>query len=187
MRQREKYYSHYYNKRKNNPQKDPNVNMYYIHADAAWDRMTKIYEGKYPYIYDDYSQLINTLERYYKGFLLTMFNNIPGYKFPLVEHHEKEPLYFLEGTHNLAKLTKHISDKFFNVSNTYTNEGLKQFNDKLYKLQKDYTDARYRTTPSKKEFSEAYEFADSQIKNLKKYQEQILSNLKEDKDIERTS
>lgn len=150
--------------------KDPMHNSYLDHARAAWQRLEMVAEGKIPYIPDDFAALINTLERFYKGFLKTM-SDLTDYELPKYPKASNDPEFFLKKDHYLKGLVCEIEKHFINISPAYTKEDKKRHYMFLIDLQKEYTKARYSTEPSVDEFLQVFKFAKLQKETVEEYLE----------------
>lgn len=163
--------------------KDPLENNYFRHANSSWKRLSMVAEKKLEYIPDDFSTLVNTLERYYKGFLKAMELHT-NYSLPRVKHHENDVEYFLKRDHYLKGLVKEIESNFINISPTYTVEQRVEHDKFLVTLQWEYTNARYTTEPSFDDFFKVYQFVSKQKDALYEYIEDRLLQRADDKTTE---
>lgn len=150
--------------------KDPMHNAYLDHAAAAWTRLIMVAEGKIPYIPDDFAALINTLERFYKGFLKTMAD-LTDYKLPQYPKSSSDPEFFLKKDHYLKGFVCEIEAHFFNISPAYTSEDKRRHYMFLIDLQKEYTKARYSSEPSQEEFLQVFNFVKMQKEKIEEYLE----------------
>lgn len=73
-------------------------------ANKAWERLEMIQNGQIPYISDDYALLVNTLERYYKGYL--------AWKIDSDSSCPVKKAYIDEIKHNLGGLFRTINDRY---------------------------------------------------------------------------
>jgi len=146
-------------------QKKPTDNAYFYHAEDAFKRMTVVNNKHIDYCFDDYSVLINTLERYYKGYIQSKLDSIPEYKIPID---------FLTRGHNIKELVEEIECNFIPLSKELDKNERnirRHFFDCLKKM---YTASRYSEYPTFTEFQELYRFVEKQ-------REIILNDLKKEK------
>lgn len=158
---------------------NPLENNYFRHADAAWERLFLVATKKLEYIPDDLSALVNTLERYYKGFLKTMAL-YTSYSLPVVKHHENDEEYFLKRDHYIKGLVKEIESNFTNLSPCTVNQKV-ELDKFLVALQWKYTNARYSTEPSFQDFLKVYQFATKQKEVLYSYLDEKILQKSEDR------
>lgn len=139
-----------------------------VHANNVWKRMNAVRNGNIPYVFDDYSTLINVLERYYKGYLQIQTKYNPGFKLPK---------NYLNCDHDLLKLVHKIEGSDFMALSAPLNQSEQAERTRFYTtLRSMYTKARYTMMPQKKDFDELYEFVKLQreliLEDLsKKYKE----------------
>lgn len=135
--------------------KNPFDNVYFYHAKDAMKRLDDIDKQKIEFYNDDYSLLINTLERFYKGFLQSKCDN-EGLVLPLG---------FLNTDHDLCKLVREIEryTPLFVVESIEDEKNKTHF---LVSLRKSYTDARYTQNYTYNDFHKLYEFVKKQVKVL---------------------
>lgn len=127
-------------------------NIFFDHAFTAWLRLKDIRDEKIPYISDDYSILINTLERFYKGFLQSKLSTNKEFTLP------KD---YLTNDHDLLKLTKKI-EKFTPLFNCKNDEERNNKNIFFRNIRKQYTSSRYSEFISKTDFDKLYDFVEAQ-------------------------
>lgn len=132
--------------------KNPFGNDYFYHTDKAWERATKIKNGEIEYIPDDFSHLIRTLERFYKGLLQSQLDNNPAYKLPDG---------FLSD-HNLEKLAKEIENNFTPLFASKTKHEKHQIKRFLIDLRSMYSAANYNEYPTFEDYKDLYTFVEIQ-------------------------
>lgn len=152
---------------KNAIKKKPTDNSYFFHAEDAWKILTEIYNGKASYCSDHYAQLINTLERYYKGFLQYKADSDPEYKL------NEELMYH---SHSLPRLVDEV-ERYIQLFHPETVRDQHEIRRFLANLTKEYTLSRYDSFISKEDFDELYDF----VKNQKEIVLQILQSKKSEK------
>lgn len=140
-------------------EKGPMDNLYFYKANASWARLTLIANGSIPYISDDYSALINTLERFYKGVLQSKLDNDDSYHLPIG---------FLTMDHNLRKLADEI-EHFLPLFVIHSVSDMRVRNNFLDSLRKAYTTARYTQDFSFEEFKNLYSFIQKQKNAIEQY------------------
>jgi hypothetical protein len=143
--------------------KSPLENNYFNHlegAEGAWNRMTKIRNGEIDYIYDDYSSLINTLERYYKGLL--------DFKVKTEKDYDLDS-DFLTKDHKLNNFVDEIEKHFCLLSRPLSKSEKSQRRNFLYKLSRAYVEARYTEYHSFDDFKKLYEFVEKQREIILEY------------------
>lgn len=136
-----------------------NDNHYLKHARDMWKRLGLVRDGSLEYCFDDYASLVNTLERFYKGFLQLQLDNNPDYVLPKG---------YLTNDHDLVKLVKKIS-AFVPLYKTETQEDYKIRNTFLLDLRKAYTQARYTVEIPYAQFCQVYDLVAEQKKILDDY------------------
>lgn len=94
-------------------------NHYFYHADEFMVRLELVYLEKVPYISPDLSNLINTLELYYKGFLYSKQEQLESYKFASPD--------FLTKDHDLFKLAEEINNNFIDLYDISARRQMRQF------------------------------------------------------------
>ena len=142
-----------------NKNSGPLNNNYLIHAKNALEVLNKV--TKDTYCYDHMSMVINTLERYYKGFLKASTDICDWYNLPDEE--------FLAVGHNLLKLVVEIKHSFSNVLPRTNWEEWQKTKDFLRDLRLEYTNSRYNTCPSYEEFKTVLEYKNDQKSRLMEY------------------
>ena len=132
--------------------KNPLNNCYFNHAEKSWDRLAKVRNGSIEYIWDDFSSLIGTLERFYKGLIQSKLDSIEAYKVP-----DK----YLRG-HCLQKYVNEIENNFTPLFAGKTNRERHQINRFLYDLETLYATSRYEEYPTFEDFKNLYTFVEIQ-------------------------
>lgn len=135
--------------------KGPFDNDYFYHAYDAMKRLEKIDDKSIEFYNDDYALLINTLERFYKGFLQSKCDN----------DNLNLPIGFLTMDHDLCKLVREIEryTPLFVVKSIEDERNKIHF---LNSLRKSYTDARYTQNYLYDDFHKLFEFVKKQQKVL---------------------
>jgi len=133
-------------------EKSPVDNQYFYHANEAWKRLTNIYEGRIDYYHDDFAILVNTLERYYKGFLQSKMDI--DNSFVVAED-------LMEHSHDLVGLVREI-EHFTSLSVPLNRQ--EQIDRRIFlcDLRREYTNARYVSDPSLDDFKKVYKFVENQ-------------------------
>ena len=134
-------------------EKKPTDNAYFYKAEQAWNRLTDIKNNKIDYIDDDYSMLINTLERFYKGLLQSKLDNKEGYSLPPG---------FMTADHDFIKIVDEIERNFTSLYNIETQSDYRDRNNFLKDLRHSYTSSRYNENPKKEDFDKLYDVVKSQ-------------------------
>lgn len=105
------------------------------------------------YCSDYAAQLANTLERFYKGFILYAEQNIPTMTIPYYTNSFGENVSLIDHSHNLIRLKTYLHKQFpgyFHLRDSL--EQQKQYKN-LARLTHIYTDSRYTEFVPYKEFS----------------------------------
>ena len=137
-------------------QKIPNTpkgNNFFDHAEKSFRQCEKYYSGEYEFCSDNVAQIINVLERYYKGYLEVTFKE-RGCPIPKEE---------LEMDHHLYKYAKMITDNgLIPLIDTSCHEKINESRVFYRELQNLYIDSRYKTTCSFEDFKKIFEFVSTQ-------------------------
>ena len=131
-------------------------NHYFYHADEFMARLELVYLEKVPYISPDLSNLINTLELYYKGFLYSKQEQLESYKFASPD--------FLKKDHDLFKFAEDINNNFIDLYDISARRQMRQF---YLDLKHKYTSNRYTDYSTIDDFKQLYVYVKSQEKILK--------------------
>jgi len=142
------------------PGKDPLNNPYFQHANNAWKQLRAIKGGQIKYCSDNYSMLINTLERYYKGLLQAKADNDSSFVL--------KPNY-LTCDHDLIKLANKIRKDVTEIFGATTQEEIREMKLLLFNLRKRYTSCRYSEFATFAEFLELYKFVELQREIILEY------------------
>lgn len=126
----------------------PTDNLYFSKAEQAWERLTEIRNGNIQFIDDDYSMLINTMERFYKGYIQSKIDNDKSYS---IEEG------FLTCDHNLVKLVDEISKTGLSLFNETSRSDYHERCRFLKELRWQYTAARYSENIYKEDFDQLYD------------------------------
>lgn len=145
------------------PKKTPFDNQYFYHAEDAWKHLGDIRSGKTDYINDHYAMLVNTLERFYKGMILSCHED-PGRQ---KMFSEAAMDHLLTSGHRLASLVDAIENSFgYQMFNCKTRSDFRDRDSFLKNLTCAYTSARYSEDFSYKDFCETYDFVKSQKERI---------------------
>ncbi len=131
----------------------PTDNIYFYKAEKAWERLTEIRKGNIPFIDDDYSVLINTMERFYKGCIQSKIDNDKDYDIPEG---------FLTSDHNLVKLVDEISSIGLSLFKETSRSDYYERCKVLKELRWQYTAARYSENIPQEDFDQLYDIVEIQ-------------------------
>ena len=152
--------------------KSPTDNMYFYHAFDSLEGLQEVYDGKVKFRYDHSSQLVNALERLYKGAILSKTESDPNIKI--------QPGYLTQG-HNIASLVDTIEMTIgWQLTPIESRRDYKERYTFLKDLQKLYTDARYNTFPTYEEFKKIFDFVELQKETILEYLNPKVKTLEEE-------
>lgn len=137
----------------------PMDNSYFNHAESALKALNKVTEDTY--YYDCMANIINTLERVYKGFLKTATKQCDWYRLPS----EK----FLTDDHDILGMVLEIKENFPDVFPRVEREVWRETKNFLRDLRREYTLSRYETYPDYSEFKAVREYVNNQYRLLESY------------------
>lgn len=137
----------------------PMDNNYFNHAVSALTALNKVTEDVY--CYDYMSNVINALERLYKGFLKTATKTCDWYRLPSEN--------FLNDDHDILGMVLEIKDNFPDVFPRVEREVWRETKNFLRDLRKEYTLSRYESYPTFEEFKAVREYVNGQYKLLESY------------------
>lgn len=140
----------------------PLENNYFTHAIKSLQALNKVKEDDYCYDYT--SNIINTLERLYKGFLKSASKFCEWYEPP-----GGIDGAFLTANHDLLGMLKEIKSSFPDVFPRTAREEWRETKKFLMDLRREYTSARYDTYPSFDEFKTIRDFVNGQYTLIKTY------------------
>lgn len=142
-----------------NQSSGPMENNYFIHAISALNALNKVTEATYCYDYT--ANIINALERLYKGFLKTATRLCDWYRLPSEN--------FLSDDHDILGMVLEIKDNFPDVFPRVEREIWRETKNFLRDLRKEYTLSRYESYPTFEEFKAIREYANGQLQLLESY------------------
>lgn len=145
------------------PEKTAFDNNYFYHAEETWDRLKNIRDGKVSYISDDYSVLVNTLERYYKGMVQSCHENTNIAKM----FTDEAIAELLTSGHKLTRLVDAIEHSYgYKLFACHTREEIKERDRFLNRLTHAYTSARYTESYSYSDFCNTFDFVKQQKERI---------------------
>ena len=137
----------------------PEENSYFNHAVEALNALNKI--TKESYCSDYMSNVINSLERLYKGFLKAATKVCEWYRLPSES--------FLTDDHDVLGVMLEIKENFPDVFPKTDRETWRDTKAFLRDLRHEYTSARYETYPTFEEFSKVLGYVNAQKEILLSY------------------
>lgn len=142
-----------------NDKASPMDNAYFEHAKKALDALNKVTEESY--CYDYMSNIINVLERTYKGFLKAATKVCDWYRLPSEN--------FLTNDHDILGMVLEIKDNFPDVFPRVEREVWRDTKNFLRDLRKEYTMSRYESYPDFTEFKAVREYTNNQYKLITEF------------------
>lgn len=131
-------------------------NSYFYHAQEAFKALQRVTASTY--CSDYFSMAVNTLERFYKGFLYYQAENTEWYDLPSPK--------FLTADHDILGMVTEIRKHFpeaFPVNSKEEWEETKKF---LRDLRAEYTASRYTSYPTYDEFDAIRKYTQRQMSKL---------------------
>ena len=156
-----------------NQNASPMDNIYFNHAVSSLKALSKVTAETY--CYDYMSNIINTLERLYKGFLATAIKECDWYVLPSEN--------FLCADHDILGVVLEIKENFPDVFPRVEREVWRETKQFLKDLRREYTNARYETYPTFEEFKMVRDYVVGQYELLADYINNKLE-LTNDKELE---
>ena len=138
---------------------DPMENSYFLHAKGALNALNKVTSETY--CSDYMANIINVLERTYKGFLKAATVQCDWYSLP----HED----FLTDDHDILGMVLEIKKHFPDVFPRVEREVWRQTKNFLRDLRREYSLSRYETYPSFSEFVAVRDYVNRQYGLIEKY------------------
>lgn len=139
--------------------KTPLDNFYFYKADEAFEKLKNIKESGY---FDDLmANAINTLERYYKGFLYAASEYDENYSLPRAD--------YLKNDHDLIKLVREIQNNYPEVFPYQSRAEWSETSSFLRSLRHAYTAVRYSENSSYQEFQQLMTYIEFQKENIVDY------------------
>lgn len=157
----------------------PDSNILLTKAKNAYDRLKMVYDNQIPYVADDYSDLILTFERFYKGVFIEL-NKMDENK---MSDKEINSLIHANG-HYFTALIQRVN-KYIPVSSTC--EGYQMILDHCHELQKRYTKARFDIDYDIEEFRKDFRRLEAGMSRITKGLSELYEKSKNeemDKDLE---
>lgn len=137
----------------------PMDNVYFYHAISAYESLSKVTEKTY--CYDHVSMVANTLERLYKGFLMTASEKCDWYSLPSAR--------FLSADHDILGMVLEIKQNFPDVFPRQDRQSWRETKSFLRDLRQEYTSARYTSYPTYQEFVALRGYLQSQYNLISTY------------------
>ena len=141
---------------------NPLDNHYFSHAESSINALNKVTGDLY--CYDYMSNMINALERVYKGFLLAATKECDWYQLPTSDYIGKD--------HDILKLLQEIKSNFPSVFPREDRDAWRNTKSFLNDLRREYSLARYDSYPTYDEFSKVRDYVNNQYDIVKDYIEQ---------------
>lgn len=139
--------------------RNPLENQYFVKANQTLSQIQKTTKETY---YDDLISIaINTLERFYKGFLQAASDFDKDYTLP----HPK----FLTRDHDLLGMVVEIKENYPNVLPRYSKSDWHDFKNLLRDFRSYYTSARYTKDFTFEDFTQIVNFVQQQAELLQTY------------------
>lgn len=137
----------------------PMDNAYFYHATSAYESLKKVTEKTY--CYDHVSMVANTLERLYKGFLMSASEKCDWYSLP--------SSHFLSADHDILGMVLEIKQNFLDVFPRQDRQSWRDTKAFLRDLRNEYTAARYNSYPTYQEFVSIRNYLNDQYNLITSY------------------